>query len=211
MHILALEFSSIERSVAVHLSDGQGGVRGFVQVIEGPSQPHQPLQMIETALRSAKIERQEIECVAVGLGPGSYTGIRAAIALAQGWQLARGTKLLGISSAECIALTADARGVARKFTVMIDAQRDEFYVSDWNASTEKLAGNPQPISPLRLASLAEVEQRAAAGETLVGPDANSWFPTARNVNPSAVMLTNLACKRTDYKNSNPSTSAKPPS
>ena len=64
--------------------------------------------MIESALRQAGLEREEIECIAVGLGPGSYTGIRAAIALAQGWQLARGVKLLGVSSAECLATQAQA-------------------------------------------------------------------------------------------------------
>ena len=52
--------------------------------------------MIESALAEAKIEREQIEVIAVGLGPGSYTGIRAAISVAQGWQLARGVKLLGV-------------------------------------------------------------------------------------------------------------------
>ena len=64
--------------------------------------------MIEKVLAAAKIEREEIEVLAVGLGPGSYTGIRVAISIAQGWQLARGVKLLGIGSAECLAAQAQA-------------------------------------------------------------------------------------------------------
>jgi len=36
------------------------------------------------ALKQAGLEREAIDCIAVGLGPGSYTGIRSAIALAQG-------------------------------------------------------------------------------------------------------------------------------
>ena len=47
--------------------------------------------------------REAIEAIAVGLGPGSYTGIRAAIALAQGWQLAREVKTLGVSSVAAMA------------------------------------------------------------------------------------------------------------
>ena len=46
--------------------------------------------MIEEALREAGLEREQIEVLAVGLGPGSYTGIRVALSLAQGWQLASG-------------------------------------------------------------------------------------------------------------------------
>jgi len=57
------------------------------------------LGMIESVLREAGLEREQIDVIAVGLGPGSYTGIRTALSIAQGWQLARGVKLLGISSA----------------------------------------------------------------------------------------------------------------
>ena len=62
-------------------------------------------------MADAKVERREIECIVVGLGPGSYTGIRGAIALAQGWQLASGVKLLGVSSVEGIAAQAQAEGI----------------------------------------------------------------------------------------------------
>jgi tRNA threonylcarbamoyladenosine biosynthesis protein TsaB len=54
--------------------------------------------MIEKVLAGAKVEREQIEVMAVGLGPGSYTGVRVAISLAQGWQLARGVKLLGMAA-----------------------------------------------------------------------------------------------------------------
>ena len=64
--------------------------------------------MIEKILGATKIEREQIEMICVGLGPGSYTGIRAAIAMAQGWQLARGTKLLGVSSVASLAEQAGA-------------------------------------------------------------------------------------------------------
>ena len=90
--------------------------------------------MIEEVLAKTKIGREEIEVIAVGLGPGSYTGIRAAIAVAQGWQLAREIKLLGISSAECLAAQAQAEKIFGRVNVVIDAQRGEFYLAGWEIS-----------------------------------------------------------------------------
>ena len=103
MKILALEFSSPQRSVAV----ADGG-RAVSEVIEAGASGTQAFGMIEAALREAKLEREQIECIVIGLGPGSYTGIRAALSIAQGWQLAREIKLLGISSVEAIAAQAQA-------------------------------------------------------------------------------------------------------
>src|ERR1035437_6117737 len=97
MTILALEFSSEQRSVAL----ARDGVV-LAEACELGGGDTKAVAVIEKVLAAAKIAREEIEMIVVGLGPGSYTGIRAAIAVAQGWQLARGVKLLGISSAECL-------------------------------------------------------------------------------------------------------------
>ncbi|HXE43306.1 MAG TPA: tRNA (adenosine(37)-N6)-threonylcarbamoyltransferase complex dimerization subunit type 1 TsaB, partial [Candidatus Baltobacteraceae bacterium] len=94
MSILAIEFSSEQRSVAVMRGDS------VFEAVETGGRSTAAFAMIEKVLADAKIEREEIETIAVGLGPGSYTGIRAAIAIAQGWQLAREIKLIGISSVE---------------------------------------------------------------------------------------------------------------
>src|SRR5438876_225742 len=107
MKILALEFSSAQRSVAL-VVDGQ--VRGRAQ--ETGTRESRALSLIETALAAAGLERENVDCLAIGLGPGSYTGIRSAIALAQGWQLARGTKILGISSVESLAAQARTDAIA---------------------------------------------------------------------------------------------------
>ena len=94
------------------------------EAIETGARSTNALGLVEEALRQAQLERAQIECLAVGLGPGSYNGIRLAIALAQGWQLARPVKLLGISSAECLAAQAQAEGIFGRVQVVIDAQRE---------------------------------------------------------------------------------------
>ena len=105
MKILAVEFSSDQRSVAVAV-DG----KILATAAETATRATHAFALIEQALAEARLEREQIECLALGLGPGSYTGIRSAIALAQGWQLARPIKLLGVASVECLAAEAQANG-----------------------------------------------------------------------------------------------------
>src|SRR5882672_791819 len=104
MTILALEFSSSQRSVGI----ARGG-RVLAETFEVGERGTNAFGMIEKVLASANIGRAEVECLAVGLGPGSYTGIRVALSIAQGWQLATGVKLLGIGSVECLAAQAQAQ------------------------------------------------------------------------------------------------------
>jgi tRNA threonylcarbamoyl adenosine modification protein YeaZ len=202
MKILALEFSSPQRTAAVVEGPGSGPSISPGSPVPQCSSPVAPagspaihaLSLIDDALRKAGLEREQIECLAVGLGPGSYTGIRAAIALAQGWQLARGIKLLGVSSVECLAAEAQMAGLRGRVAVAIDAQRNEFYL----ATYEITALGRQAIDPLRLASLAEVQACRQAGQVLIGPDVEKWFPDVRVVFAGAATLGRLASMRTDF-------------
>src|SRR5262249_41229366 len=152
-------FSSVQRSVAVVQPKAAGTPLIVAEVLESGSVATRPLAMIDEALCEAKLEREQIEVLVIGLGPGSYTGIRTAIALAQGWQLARGVKLLGISSAECVAAEAQAEGMIGEVAVIIDAQRDEFYLGIYELSPIGW----QELEPLRLATREEVETRQKTG------------------------------------------------
>jgi len=195
MKILALEFSSALRSVAVVHFAPEGRMLARSEVVDAsPTNTMKPFELMEQALRETQLEREAIECIAVGLGPGSYTGIRAAIAIAQGWQLAREVRLLGISSAECIATQAWAEGIAGRLSVVIDAQRGEFYL----ASYETMNGSLEEILPLRIVSLTEVEARIQAGDVLLGPDAAQLAATGQKIFPGALMLAGLARHRLDF-------------
>ena len=121
MKILAIEFSSDHRSVAV--LDGER-LLAAQTVTEGRDTA--AVQLIESALGQAEVGRSEIECIAVGIGPGSYTGIRAAIALTQGWQLALGVKVQAVDSLEALARGEQAVGRRGEITLAVDAQRGSF-------------------------------------------------------------------------------------
>jgi tRNA threonylcarbamoyl adenosine modification protein YeaZ len=189
MKILAVEFSSAQRSVAIALD---GRIRAQASEIAGRAT--HALALIEQALAEARLAREEIECLAIGIGPGSYTGIRAAIALGQGWQMARGVKLLGISSAECLAKTAQANGILGTVHVVIDAQRQELYFARYEINATKL----RETSPLKLASVEEVRAVSSPNGKILGAEATRWFENGRLLFPEAATLAELAAERTDF-------------
>jgi tRNA threonylcarbamoyladenosine biosynthesis protein TsaB len=183
MTILALEFSSEQRSAAL----AREGVV-LAEASELGGRDTKAFGLIEKVLAAAKIAREEIEVIAVGLGPGSYTGIRAAIAVAQGWQLARGVKLLGVSSAECLAAQAQAEKIFGRVNVVIDAQRGEFYLATWKISAAARA----EIARLKIVAAVEIAARKNAGEICAGPAAEPVLF------PSGGMLARLAAGRNDF-------------
>ena len=187
MKILALEFSSARRGVAVVDGDRVMGLAEATGITPGP------FELIESALRTAGVEREQIECVAVGLGPGSYTGVRSAIAVAQGWQLALGVKLLGLSSAEVLAATAHAAGITGHVMSVIDAQRREYY----SACHEIDAHGWREAIALQLLPYVAIE-KLPDGFELISPNADCPFPRTRHVLPSAAELGRLAARRIDF-------------
>lgn len=184
MTILALEFSSERRSVAL-ARDGQVLAEAVEQ---SGGRGTNAFGLTQTVLATARASRDEIGVLAVGLGPGSYTGIRAAIAMAQGWQLATCAKLLGVSSAEALAAQALAERIHGVVNVVIDAQRGEFYLAKW----EITAAGRTEMAPLKIVSAAELAANNAAGEICLGPAAdNVMFP-------SATTIAQLAAGRTEF-------------
>jgi tRNA threonylcarbamoyladenosine biosynthesis protein TsaB len=191
MTILALEFSSPQRSVAVLRTNGAAAA---CEVVEAGGRGTNAFAMIERTLAETKIEREQIDVLVVGLGPGSYTGIRAAISLAQGWQLARGVKLLGVNSAEAIAAQMRAEKTHGRVNVVIDAQRNEFYLAAYEVAPDGW----REISPLTILTKAEVQSQVDAGEILIGPEVTRWFPGGRVIFPRAAALAELAARRSDF-------------
>jgi tRNA threonylcarbamoyl adenosine modification protein YeaZ len=191
MKTLALEFSSGRRSTAV-VWDRR--VQGEAAAEEKGTRATRAFDLIEGALRAAQARREEIECLAVGLGPGSYTGVRVAIAVAQGWQLARGVKLLGLSSAEGVAAGAWEGGLRGRLHVALDAHRQEAYT----AAFEVHESGWREVSPLTLVSWASVRALAQAGAAVIGPELQCWGVAGQTVHPSARQIGLLAEGRTDF-------------
>jgi len=130
MTTLAFEFSTDHRSVAV-VRDG--AILSEICHEAGRATPVKGLT--QRALEVAGVAASEVMRVAIGTGPGSYTGIRSALAWAQGWCLARELPAAGVSSVS--AAVADLATPARldgRGVWLVDALRGEFYAQRLDAS-----------------------------------------------------------------------------
>ena len=82
---------------------------------------------IDELLAEHGIARVDIACVACGRGPGSFTGVRIAMATAKGVASALGVGLVGFSTLDAVAWNAWAAGVRGSLLVAADAMRKEVY------------------------------------------------------------------------------------
>lgn len=192
MKILALEFSSDERSVAIADGGNAGMPRVLAAAGEHGGRSSRAIALIERCLSQANVGRKEIDLIAIGLGPGSYTGIRASLALAQGWQLGRGIKTIGISTVQCLALQAQTGKFFGRVNLAIDAQRNEYYLATYEVSENSIA----EVEPLHLTSAAEVQSRISGGQRVLGPDAQRLG--GESLFPNASTLACLAAARQDF-------------
>ena len=123
MRVLAIESSSPQGSVAL-LESG----RLVVSLTHDEPNAHAErlLPLVEQALAEAGWSRATIERMGVGIGPGSFTGVRVGIALAQGLALGLGRPLVGVTSLAAMA-RAVPREVAGMRVPLLDARREEVF------------------------------------------------------------------------------------
>jgi tRNA threonylcarbamoyladenosine biosynthesis protein TsaB len=124
--------------------------------------------------------RDELTGIAVGLGPGSYGGIRVGIAVANGLSLVLGIPVRGVSSLEAWDVPGDS------YTVLGDARRKTIFFAEVEGRV--LAGDPDLVPEEEADE--RVERIREAGRMLVTADARlaeRWedvrlsFPTAEAV------------------------------
>jgi len=96
------------------------------------------LPMIDAVLAEAGLHKQQIDAIAVGKGPGAFTGVRLAISVAQGIALGLDLPVLGISS--LAALAQDLAGVADDAMVLacMDARMGEVYAGVYRRGADGL-------------------------------------------------------------------------
>ncbi len=193
MWILAFEFSSDRRGAAL-IERSTGLVAGRA-VEQGGRQTH-ALALADAALQEAGIEREAVEVVAIGIGPGSYTGIRIALATAQGWQLGTGVETIGVRSVDCLAEQARREGLRGRVHVVVDAQRGEFYHAGYTVQADGWT----EVEPLKIVSAESVLAARQPEEWLIGPDAVVETKlSGRRIFPDAAILGELAAKSSAFK------------
>ncbi|HEY6878514.1 MAG TPA: tRNA (adenosine(37)-N6)-threonylcarbamoyltransferase complex dimerization subunit type 1 TsaB [Polyangiales bacterium] len=139
MRVLALDTSTFVGTVAV-LRDGAllAEWSASVRATHGETLlPH-----VARALEQAGMTARELDLIAVGIGPGSFTGVRIGVATAKGLALAEGKPLVGLSSLRVIA--GGMSGGALR-AVAIDAQKGELYCALYALGSDGLEERIAPF------------------------------------------------------------------
>ncbi|MGP1925010.1 MAG: tRNA (adenosine(37)-N6)-threonylcarbamoyltransferase complex dimerization subunit type 1 TsaB [Arsenophonus sp. NEOnobi-MAG3] len=122
-HILAIDTATEACSVALW-RDGEI----FTQFTISPRKHTKKiLPMVEQCLIDAHLDLKHIDVLAFGRGPGSFTGVRIAVSIAQGLAFGADLLLIGISSLLTMAQGAYRQSGVKKILVAIDARMGEIY------------------------------------------------------------------------------------
>ena len=134
MRLLAFETATEACSVAVYV-DGEVHER-----FDLAPRRHAELALpwAEDMLAEAGIARSQLDAIAVGRGPGAFTGVRLAIAIAQGIALALDRPLLPVSTLAALAMRADAASDGDRILSAIDARMGEIYLGAFRRSGDDL-------------------------------------------------------------------------
>lgn len=148
MTILGLDTATPATAVALLLDDG-GLYETRDDAAPGTRGQHTEcaLGLARTLLEQAGLDWSDIDQVAVGLGPGGYTGLRIGVATAAGLARAIGASLSGVGTLRALALPVAG---ATALTIL-DARRGELFVAAYAADVELLA--PCVVVPVQLATL----------------------------------------------------------
>jgi tRNA threonylcarbamoyladenosine biosynthesis protein TsaB len=125
VRLLSIETSTRRGSVALA---SQGRILATREHEEPSAHAERILGLIEQALAELGWTRASLDRVAVGVGPGSFTGLRVGIALAQGIALGLDRPLVGIGSLRAMASAVPADD-ARPRVSVLDARRSELFVA----------------------------------------------------------------------------------
>ena len=144
MKLLAFDTSTETLSIAVARGAG-------LPVLErsGPGGAHASAALIpaiEDLLAEAGLALDGLDAIAFGRGPGSFTGLRTAAAVAQGLGFGAGVPVLAIET--LLAVAEEAHGLAgvTQVVAMLDARMDEVYFGAY----ERIGGRWVTVAPAAL-------------------------------------------------------------
>lgn len=150
MNILAFDTSSAASSVAL-FCDGQCYAVHDITLIK---QGTHLLPIIADLLKQADIMLSDLDVIALGIGPGSFTGLRIGCSAAQAIALAHQLPIIPISSLQLLAETAYRALGGEQFLVAVDARKDQCYWAHY--IFQPVANCVQPVEKARLVNLADL-------------------------------------------------------
>ncbi|MFP5362920.1 MAG: tRNA (adenosine(37)-N6)-threonylcarbamoyltransferase complex dimerization subunit type 1 TsaB [Thermoleophilia bacterium] len=117
---------------------------------ERPGHASRLLALAVELLDEAGLRFADVERIAVGLGPGTFTGLRIGVATARALAQSTGAQLVGVSTLRALALEAEpAAGAQTGVLAVIDARRGEAFAAGWRGgrpALEQVALAPQQLA-----------------------------------------------------------------
>lgn len=152
--ILAIETATANCSVALQYGDN------VIQVSQQGNNIHSQvlLDMVDKVLNQAGITVSDLDALAVGQGPGSFTGLRIGAGVAQG--LAYGAKcpMLGVSSLAALTIQAvKQKKISGKVLAAIDARMNEVYWALYNIQSDNIADELELVSETQVSEPSEIK------------------------------------------------------
>jgi tRNA threonylcarbamoyladenosine biosynthesis protein TsaB len=168
--VLGFDTATQASVVGLRLADDTSlQARDDPQPTAHPGHATRLLSMAAELLAGAGLRWADVERIAVGVGPGRFTGLRVGIATARGLAQSSGAELVGVSSLHALALGAAAResggespgasSSSSGIIAVIDARRGEAFVAAYPDSKRAIAF-AQPLDASELAGIVTaIEQR----------------------------------------------------
>jgi tRNA threonylcarbamoyladenosine biosynthesis protein TsaB len=200
MNILALDTSMGVCGAAVLLASGDAQRTVLCEESMARGHAEALMPMVAEAVAGAGIGFAEIDLIAATLGPGTFTGVRIAIAAARGFALVTKAKLWGTDSLTVMAraaLTSGATPGGKPFVVAVDARGEMLYGGLYDGEGRKLDG-PRLIGADEAVALPPDDLAIAVGSGAVhlaeaahrhGRQVDAICP---DLQPSAASLAELA-------------------
>jgi tRNA threonylcarbamoyladenosine biosynthesis protein TsaB len=125
------------------------------------------MALVVEVLEAAGADWPAVDRIAVGIGPGTFTGLRIGVATAHALARARDIPLVGVSSLHALARGAATDAAIREDGVMavLDARRAEVFAAGWAAADVAHAEATPLLEPRAMAPAALAEAMTAAGGT----------------------------------------------
>jgi tRNA threonylcarbamoyladenosine biosynthesis protein TsaB len=166
MIVLGFDTATPSTAVALRLSDGHmREARDDPAPGEHPGHATRLLVMTGELLSEAGVAWSALDRIAVGLGPGTFTGLRVGIATARGLAQSLSVELVGVSSLRALAQGASAQPGHGRVLAVIDARRGQAFAAAYSVagrdsdSVDELAP-PRALAPEDLPSVAAEAERA---------------------------------------------------
>jgi tRNA threonylcarbamoyladenosine biosynthesis protein TsaB len=193
--ILAIETSSELASCALFNSDAGAAAPAISRETAGVRTHSQSvLPMVQELLREAGIKLADVDAIAFGAGPGSFTGVRTACGVAQGLAFGAGLPVLPLVTLAAMAEACRARTGATEVLAVLDARMGEVYWAQyrhaggaWSAVVEPALCAPQDVAPAPAPGLAACGNgftaypEAFAGKDFAAGAIGDMLPHAREL------------------------------